>query len=176
MQCNWPWSVISTNIRTTLRQLWDDFCTTLRQLWDIFGISFGPLWENFETTSPVQAGLYWRPLCYQDKNQDNIKISFEQLWDNFWTTLGQFWDNLSCADRLVLAPTLLSAKTSGQDDTARACYSSPRDYDTRPKTSNVWNFSILSKPVLPACPDSVMWLKECQVFWWDLWPLLLRAL
>ena len=47
---NWPWSVISTNIRTTLWQLKDNFCTTLRQLWDNFGITFLPLLPQWDHT------------------------------------------------------------------------------------------------------------------------------
>ena len=33
-------------------------------------MTFGQLWDNFETTCPVQTGLYWRLLCYQQKHQD----------------------------------------------------------------------------------------------------------
>ena len=28
---------------------------------------------------------------------------------------------------------------------------------------------------VPPTADSVMWLKECEAFWWDLWPVLLRT-
>ena len=91
-------------------------------------------------------------------------------------------DTSSSLCKIVLAPSLLSAPTSGrQDDTAppltlgKSC---DTGRDCSSKTLNVWNFSILFGlrllPV-PVSADSVMWLKECLAFWWDLWPLLLRT-
>ena len=78
---------------------------------------------------------------------------------------------LACCCKLVLAPTFLSPPTSGQEDTAPPV--TPGETWAKRRMFEISQSCSSCLPV--PNPDSVMWLKECAAFWWDLWALLYQC-